>query len=140
MLTNKKIPKKAHELHFRSLDNKDVGILNLCCYRSEIKKIKNYNKKLDFPKKIYIYYPIFDKFYVQEHYTGENFTFNKLIKLIYDTGINAGKYEIKHNPEFYKNNWAIVPTSFVTKYAISSNNKRSDIKILDNNIYISLQD
>ncbi len=137
MLVARNYPKSAKDIYFEFKNNPDFGMLNLCCWKNEIKKIKDYNKKTLNNKSIKIYYPLFDHFYVKEYHSKNGFTFENIIEKIYQTGIQAAKYNIKMNPHHYEH--PISPENSLGEYAITSSKKGSNIKTKDNRIYISLQ-
>ncbi len=70
-VVERKVPNGTKPIHFRFKDDDKFGMLNLCCWKDEINKIKDNNKKVITNKTIKIYIPIFDNFY-QKSYTSQS--------------------------------------------------------------------
>ncbi len=134
----RKIPHHAKYILFNFKNDKSFGMLNLCCWRDEINKIINTNKVIK-NKKINIYYPIFDKFYVKEYRSNDDFTLSKLMEKIERIGIQAGKYDVQKNPQHYNDPKSMTNIDFIGEYAITSTDKKSNIQIKDDKVYISLE-
>lgn len=138
-IKERKTPKGTKYIKFNFKDDPKFGMINLGTHvwKKDIDKIENINEKIIDDNIINIYFPIFDHFYMKTYESKNGYTFKKLFSKIMKTGIEAGKYDTKHNPDHYA-----VPATyedFVGEYAITSNDKESDIEIKNNNIYISLQ-
>ena len=136
-LVDRKTPKGLKEIKFNFKNDSKFGMINLCCWHDEINKIENYNKKIINNTKIYIYFPMFDYFYVKEYSSKNGFTFKQLVDKIVKTGLQAGKYDTKHNPEHYFG--PATEEDFIGEYAITWSERSSDIQIKGNKIFISVQ-
>ena len=137
-LVNRKIPKGVKPIRFHFKDDLNFGMLNLCCWKDEINNIKNYNRKVINNSKIKIYYPITSNyFYIKEYSSTNGFTFKQLIDRIVKAGIQAGRYYIKINPEYYPKN--MTNMDFIGEYSIASSNKNENIYIKGNKVYINLE-
>lgn len=136
-VVERKIPKGTKCIHFRFKHNQEFGMLNLCCWKDEITNIKDYDKKIIKTKKVFIYIPIFDNFYVKLYTSQNGFTFHQLVDRIVRASLQAGKYDIQTYPEHYFG--PATATDFIGEYAITSSLKSSDIQKKGDNIYISFQ-
>jgi len=136
-VVERKIPSGTKHIHFRFHNNKEFGMLNLCCWKDEINKITDYNKKVIANKKIKIHIPIFDNFYKKTYTSQNGFTFYQLVDRIIKASLQAGKYDTQNHPKHYSG--PATEYDFIGEYAITSSSKSSDIQKKGNNIYISFQ-
>ena len=78
-------------------------VINLFDWENEINvnsiKFKNLSK-IDL-QTIFIHFPMFDLFYIKKFKSDNGFTFQQLINAIVETGLEAGEYDTKTNPEHY---------------------------------------
>jgi len=124
------IPENAEDIKFNFEYDKKFGMINLCNWEDNIKRIENPIKVVIKNKNIiYIHYPVFKFWYVMPFIvTGgveKNITFIQLIKSIIKTGNEVNKHIISDIPN----------TQMNREYAITTNS----IKIYNNNVYVELQ-
>lgn len=136
MLYDKVYPRKAKNIKFALKDNNKYGHINLCCWKDDIKKIKYTNKKILRDKKIYIYFPLYDDFYVKEYRSETGFTFRQLINRIHRAGKSAFTYYQNKYPETFFGK--VEPLKLMRDLSLTSTNKESDIQIRKNKVYVYL--
>jgi len=136
-LVKREIPKNTKYIKFHFKNDKTFGMLNLCCWKDEIDEIDNANRTIIDHKKINIYFPMFDYFYVKTYRSNVGFTFRKLVDTIIKAGLQTGKYDTRYNPQHYFR--PATAEGFIGEFAITSSLDKSDIEIKGNSIYISLQ-
>ena len=128
-LVERKVPKNTRNIEFR-FKNYEMGVLNLCCWKEELRQIENANRIVLKCKKINIYFPYFDYFYVKSYSSQSGFTFATLIDRIAKAGIQAGKYYIKYdNPEVRVR----VAEDFIVQYSIVDT-----IEVRGCNVYVEI--
>ena len=136
-LTERKIPIGTKPIKFHFKNNPKFGMLNMCCWKNEINQIEDPHKKIINRTKIHVYFPMFEYFYVKTYESKSGFTFKQLFDRIVRTGMRAGTFDTENNPDHYVG--PATAEDFIGEYAITSNNRTSDIKIRGANVYVSIQ-
>jgi hypothetical protein len=131
------VPNSATYIHFTGIPNDSLTVINLGNWKNEKQNITARTIPIIGYKRINIYFPIFDKFFVKSYKCENGFSFHLLIQEILRCGIQAAKYDIKNNPTNWSNN--TTPSDAWGASAITSSQHKSDLQIYNNNIYISLQ-
>jgi len=127
-------PSNLKQVKFQFIDDEDFGMINLCCVNQELYKIKQINDKIIQKKTIEIYFPLFDYFYIVRFQSPMGWTLRRLIKDIEIAGLAAMTYYalINHeDPEMSR--------SSLGEYALTWSPEQSDIEMIDDKVYISLQ-
>lgn len=110
-------------------------MLNMCCWKDEIYKIKDYNKKILSNKIITIHIPMFENFYAKSYKSQNGFTFAQLIDRIHKASIQAATFYIQDHEEYHSTS----PAEFMGEYAVTSSKNSSDILVKGRNIYVGFQ-
>jgi hypothetical protein len=133
---SKKSKPKGNFIHFNQKNSQD-GIINF----SDMKKlsvIEDISKVVVADESIEINFPIYDHYYTLAFKSKNGWTLKKLIAYIYKTGMSAGEYLIKYQPNVIKD--IATPEEFINNFALLSDKKKSDIVINNTAIYINLHD
>ena len=133
------VPREYPEsnIKFSWIDNPSFGMINLCCWEEDLLKVWNKDELILDDEKIYILFPLYENFFVKEYYCQNGFTLEYLIELIVKTGLEAGEYDTSTNPGNY--NGPANKYDFINRFAITSSNTDSDIKVSGNKIFVSVQ-
>ena len=127
-------PKNLKNIKFQFKNNNHFGMINLCCLDQDLIKIKDINSLVTQRKRIFIYFPVFDHFYITEFQSENGFTLKQLIINIRIAGLAAFTYyAILNNLD------PSVHRSALGEYALTWTPQQSDIQITNDQIYISVQ-
>jgi hypothetical protein len=140
-MLNYKIIKKSKprgEFIFFNQKKTTTGVIDF----SELKKIStldDVNKNVIPDEIIEINFPISDHYYVVQFKSKNGWSLKKLICQIYKTGLSAGDYLLKYQPNTIKD-IAQTADEFINKFALLSDKKRSDIIVSGNVVYVNIHD